>query len=225
MNTFDEIYIHHHLGLGDHIICNGLVREICKIYSKVYLFCKPHNLNNVKFMYRDLENLEVLEGDDRESIQYIMNNNLRGKYLRIGHENIIHSVNFDESFYKQLNISFEKRWSSFYVERDLIKEQKTFDELNPNNEDFVIIHNEDSNGVDRIDYSQIDPNLKKIYTNKEYDFFSFITLFESAKEIHCIDSSFIHLVNSLNLSNKKIFHKNYKSRNYNFTLQGEWIEI
>lgn len=23
----DKIYIHHHLGFGDHIICNGLVRE------------------------------------------------------------------------------------------------------------------------------------------------------------------------------------------------------
>lgn len=225
MNTCDEIYIHHHLGLGDHIICNGLVREIYKIYSKVYLFCKPHNVNNVKFMYRDLENLEVLEGDDRESIQYIMNNNLREKYLRIGHENIVRGVNFDESFYKQLNINFQKRWDSFYILRDKNSESKLYDYLNPSDENYVLIHNKGSDNVDRIDYNNINENLKKIFVEKSTTMFDYIKLIERANEIHCIDSSFIHLVDSLNIKNKKFFHKNYKPRKTKFSLHNNWIEI
>mgnify|MGYP003350965212 CR=1 FL=1 len=37
-----EIYIHHHLGLGDHIDMNGLIRFYiqAKDYKKVYLFVK-----------------------------------------------------------------------------------------------------------------------------------------------------------------------------------------
>ena len=34
----NSVYIYHHLGLGDHIIANGMVRTIAKQYEIVYLF-------------------------------------------------------------------------------------------------------------------------------------------------------------------------------------------
>lgn len=37
-----EIYIWHHLGLGDHFHCNALVRNIAKDYDKVFLFVKKN---------------------------------------------------------------------------------------------------------------------------------------------------------------------------------------
>ena len=69
-------YIYHHLGLGFHIICNGLVRSLINFNERYVMFVKEPNLTFVKFMYRDLNNLE-----------------------------------------------FEKRWSNFYVIRDLNKEE------------------------------------------------------------------------------------------------------
>ena len=42
----NKILLHHHLGLGDHIICNGLVRFL-SINTKIDLFCKDQNLNNI----------------------------------------------------------------------------------------------------------------------------------------------------------------------------------
>ena len=55
INTIDNykfmIYIYHHLGLGDHIICNGLVRFLQKKHNQVSLFCYQHNIENVSFMY------------------------------------------------------------------------------------------------------------------------------------------------------------------------------
>ena len=221
----DKIYIHHHLGLGDHIICNGLVREYAKVFNQVFLFSKPHNFVNVSFMYRDLDNLTVIESDDSVAVNYIISNDLQKFYLRVGHENTVMGYNFDESFYRQVNIDFEKRWESFFIERDLKSEDKVYNELNPNNDPYALIHNTGSDGVDRIDYSKIDSSLKQIIIPKKYSFFDFIKLIENATEIHCIDSSFIHLVNSLNTDNKKYFHKNYINRNFDFTIKGEWTII
>ena len=60
-------YVYHHLGLGDHIICNGMVRYFKEIYGKIKVFCKPHNYKNVEYMYRDDDNIEVLSiGEDSD---------------------------------------------------------------------------------------------------------------------------------------------------------------
>ena len=53
-------YIRQHLGLGDHIICNGLVRYFCEKHIDVVLFCSSIFYENVKYMFRDLKNLEVI---------------------------------------------------------------------------------------------------------------------------------------------------------------------
>ena len=45
----NPLVIHHNLGLGDHIICNGLVRCLLnegKYFSDVYIFCKEKNTNH-----------------------------------------------------------------------------------------------------------------------------------------------------------------------------------
>ena len=218
----DKIYIHHHLGLGDHIICNGLVREFAKVFNQVFLFSKPHNFNNVSFMYRDLDNLTVIEADDSDSVNYIISNELQSDYLRVGHENMIRGYYFDESFYRQVNIDFEKRWNSFFIERNTKIEKVLFNNLNPNNEPYVLIHNKGSDGIDRINYDFVNDNLKKIFVEKSETIFDYIKLIENAEEIHCIDSSFIHLVNSLNLDNKKFFHKNFRLRGTDLNLKGQW---
>ena len=47
-------YIHHHLGLGDHIVCNGLVRNLIKdIKGPIELACKHHNVSSVRQLYRN----------------------------------------------------------------------------------------------------------------------------------------------------------------------------
>ena len=54
----DQVYIYHHLGLGDHFHCNGVVRFLCKEkYNKsnVKLFAKKKYLEMIQFMYRDFE--------------------------------------------------------------------------------------------------------------------------------------------------------------------------
>lgn len=54
------MYIFHHLGLGDHIICNGLVRVFKEKYETLNVFCHPYHLGSVEFMYRDDDKINAV---------------------------------------------------------------------------------------------------------------------------------------------------------------------
>ena len=53
------VVIHHHLGLGDHIICNGLINHI-SVSKKIYLICKLQYYKNIKYLYQDNNNVKII---------------------------------------------------------------------------------------------------------------------------------------------------------------------
>ena len=121
-------YIYHHLGLGDHIICNGLVRKFASEFENISLFCKPHNKESVEFMYRDLNNLSIISlPTDSDVINFLQSKNMNDVII-VGFDNMYSSgsENFDASFYNQFRIDFEVRWSNFKLDRDVDREQKIF---------------------------------------------------------------------------------------------------
>lgn len=206
-----DTHIYHHLGLGDHIICNGLVRKITQDKKNYGIFTKTHNFESVSFMYRDLKNLKVIPVQNETEISNYKD------ILTIGHQNLNeimlkHGCLWDESFYKQINIDFSERWNSFYYNRDFKSEKSIYDELNPNKEKFALIHNEDSTGTERVDKTKINPELKQIFLQKRKTIFEYGFLIATATEIHCIDSSLKHLVDSLPTMGKLFYHKNFNTR-------------
>lgn len=212
-----EVYIHQHLGLGDHIICNGLIRILCRNFEKVNLFVKKHNLISVNFMFRDIINLNIIPVIDDYEIYQL---NIKSNLIRIGHEflekiKLINNCTWDEAFYKQLNIPFEYRWSEFKIVRDLERENELFNKLNPNNEPYVLIHSSGSDDIDRINYSKIDNNLLRINVKKEYseNIFDYIKLINNAIEIHVINSSFSCLCDSVDTNGHLFYHNNFNKRN------------
>ena len=67
-NLGEEFVLHHHLGLGDTIICNGLVNFLSTKYSKIYLPVKENLFNTVQFLYSENKNLSLFK---------ILNNTLK----------------------------------------------------------------------------------------------------------------------------------------------------
>jgi len=201
-------YLYHHLGLGDHIICNGLIRSIVTNSDKYFLFVKNHNIGSVRFMFRDLDNLDFILVENDSVVESILSNlDLeKNKTIRIGFSPSINNpIPFDEFFYLQMNIPFKNRWEKFYVVRDKDSEKKLYQKLNPNNEKFVLIH-KDGSIPRRFNYEYPKNNYKKIYVeNITNNMFDFLLLAEKAEEIHCVQSSFECLVDSLDL-NKNLFH-------------------
>ena len=197
-------YIYHHLGLGDHIICNGLVRYYKEIYGKVSVFCKFHNYENVKYMYRDDEDIKVLpEGEDAEVEKFIVLNKIENDLIRVGFTNLnlCDSKTFDVCFYEQFKIPFLVRFVNYHVDRDLELERKIINELNPNGEKYIFTHN--------IDKNKIKSNFKIIENPINHSIFNLISLIENAEEVHIMESSIKCLVNSYKISKPKFFYHQY----------------
>ena len=86
----DSFIIHHHLGLGDSIICNGLVNYLSKKNNKVYLPVKSNLLDKINYLYSDNNDVEIFEIDNESREQDILYfaEKKSVKILRIGFDNI-----------------------------------------------------------------------------------------------------------------------------------------
>ena len=130
-----------------------------------------------------------------------------------------------------MNIDYNCRWDSFNVDRNYQAEDDLFRLKNPTNEKYILIHSTSSDGGNGIDYSKINSELKLIEVTNEFvgtnTIFDYIKLVKNAEEIHCIDSSFIHLVDSFNLSNKLFYHKTFRYRGWTseYKLKNTWTII
>jgi hypothetical protein len=203
-------YIYQHLGLGDHIVCNGLVRLLTKHYGSIVLFCKTHNYTTVSFMYRDNPNIKVLPLDnDINVLNHITENKIHNDVIKIGHEHLggLKSMySFDEAFYRQFNIDFEERWSSFYLMRDSERENELFNKFNVKPGEYIFIHDDNRFHVDenkiktKLPIIRVNPSLTPVI-------FDYVSLIENAKEVHNIESSFQFITDSLLLNNNTYVHR------------------
>lgn len=206
-----SIYIHHHLGLGDHIIANGLVRTIAKEYERVYLFCRPNNFGNVSFLYKDLKKLKIIVMPDHE-IQQFIKLNPDNNYALIGHKRyweVLRSPGntkkIDEIFYYLASIPVENRWKEFHLERNTTRELEVFKSLGLKLGDkYAFVHDDHRTARKNIpDIKIIKPN------NKDYTIFDYLYTIEHAEEIHCINSSFFCLIDCLGIDKQNMFLHEY----------------
>jgi hypothetical protein len=201
-------YIYHHLGLGDHISCHGIVRHYCEIEDEVNLFVKPHNYENVKRMFKDIKNLNLLQGDDNFVKNYVNQNNINENLIKVGFESLNSIENFEYQFYKLSGVPVEYKHSKFFIERDYNTEIKLFNELNLISKEYVFLH--DGGFEIREEYL---PKNMKIVKPDGYGLFDWMYVIENAAEIHCIDSSFICLIDCMDLKNVPLYNHRYV-RNY-----------
>lgn len=222
-----------HMGLGDHIICNALVRHLAK-EDIVIVPVKKHNETSVKFMFSDNENIIVMpfKGDKeadkfcrkkaKEGIEIIWNGDVGP-----AHETWEKSTsNFDRRFYEQVGVDFNLRWDGFKIPENRFDWRRLFNKRFPNIEpgEFIFLHNTSSTEVRKINekYLQHDfifvPDIR--FTNNIFDY---VGLLENAKGVHCINSSFLCLAGSLNLKCELHYHFLPKDINSFPTLRSNWI--
>ena len=202
-------YIHHHLGLGDHIICNGLVRHYKEIYGEVTVFCDDKNFKNVLYMYRDDDNINVLPIKENGGIpKYISKNKLESDVITVGFDLLKWGVGtFDEGFYDSVNVPFNFRFTKFFFSRDSKKEEEVYNLKNPNNDRYIFFHG-------KIDKKKVRNDLMIIENPDEYGIFDILKLIENAEEVHLMESSIKNLVNSINMDKPTFFYHKYVRKGY-----------
>ena len=229
----NNCFILHHLGLGDHIICNGLVREVLKKCDILYFPVKHHNLKTVEKMFSDIPNKIIFlpVENDAEMIQsfYPIRFNIR-EIVKLGifyETNFIKKgENFCESFYRNADIPYEKRWDSFKYQRDiegerLISKTKIQD-------DYIFVHDDVSRNLN-IDKSFL-PNIKTyrpshgLAEKANTTIFDYVPILENSKEIHCMDSSFAAMIDHIPSlkSKKKYIHRYVRAGSFNPKYENNW---
>ena len=220
-----ECFIHHHLGLGDHIICNGLVRYIIKKYDvkNMCVVAKYSNINNVKRMFEDVPEVQFLAiNEDKEFLDFYKTQG-NTPLFRVGFEKC-RNQEFDRSFYESVGVPFQARWEYWDFQRNYEQENLLIEELDIT-EDYIFVHDVSSVGTYDLN---IDSDLRQIKLSRlksEKSIFDWLGIIERAKEVHCINSSMIHLINSYNFNNKKFYHtikETLRRENMGFTLQNDW---
>ena len=205
------------MGLGDHFTCNGLVRHYYKQFEKIYLFCYKHFEDNIKFMYRDLPNLQTIGlSSDIEVDEDILKNNLSDQLIKIGFDksrSLQHQVEtFDLGFYVAENLPFSIRFDEYFVERNMDSELHLYKTLNPTDEYFIFVHEDPERGM-FLDKNRIRQDLKIIGNDKRFLIFDYIYLISKAKEVHVMQSSIKDMINSYSFPDTKFILHNYV-RNY-----------
>ena len=204
------------MGLGDHIMCNGIVRHFKEIHNNVTVFCKPHYFTNVEYMYRDDKDITVLPiGEDSDVVNYIRNNNLHNDLIMVGFglPGNSNGETFDEGFYHTVNLPFEYRFSKFKFDRNDIKELEIYNELNPNDEPYIYVHDDKDRGF-LIDRSKINSDLKIIENDKRFLMFDMLKIIENATEVHSMQTGMKDLINSFKFDKPK-FYLHWYVRTYN----------
>ena len=94
MNT---LLLHHHLGLGDHFICNGLVNHLAEQHDRLYLPSKRKNLGTVTSLYSEEPRVHVFPVDDEFADVAAFQRRMACPILKVGFEHCDRG-RFDESF-------------------------------------------------------------------------------------------------------------------------------
>jgi len=215
------LYIYQQTQIGDHILCYPIVRHYSALYDKIFVFARPlgdRHINNVNRLYSSLPNVQIILSPDHNHTLNFMNINPNNKYLVFGHEDyraklaIDPNTRFDKHFYEEANVPFEDKWSKFYLERDMLKEKRAFYDIIglTDDEEFIFLQHDKTRGYE-INKTYINEEIRVIDTTNYPDIgiFDFLYTIEKAKEVHEINSSFMTLIDMLQLREDGLFYHKY----------------
>lgn len=207
------LFILGHLGLGDTIICNGMVRELAK-EREIFWAVKPHNFVSVRDMFEDLPKVWCWQvRDDMEARADTCRFEDSGVgVLRLGvHSGQPLARQWDKQMYKQAGVPFDKRWSGFVAPRQ--HEARI-------TADCPFVHEDPKRGF------KLRPNLRPkqfhmpALSRSIWDHLGWL---ESAPEIHVIDSAFLCLADSVpTVATRLVFHKYARPGGRAPTLRKAW---
>lgn len=200
-----------HMGLGDHLICNGMVREFAKKYD-VTTYVKKQYVSSVKHMFRDIDLNIIPVDDDDDAFRKEIPNTFRCGQL-MGNNWIIPGFEWFESFYINVGIDPKLVRDGFFYIRSRDDEDIFYKKMieHIGSDKYVVIHED----LERFTPIVVHTDLPVVRIGKgqcpvESDnIFDYCKVIEKAEEYHGFDSSFAWLVEFLKLRSTKTFLHQY----------------
>ena len=220
----------HHLGLGDQIMLNGMVRHFAET-DNVAIVVKRCHEESVRFMYRDIA--------DKVELILVDNTNPREIWSKVKGEVVALATygiddngwkfmvegpgsvmsNWAHGVYIQAGVNPKYMYSKFKVVRDKSKEF-TLDK-----ENYIFVH--DDHKRDRFINVNTDkfvyrPHAKVADERKEFfhcerpNIFEYLSVIENADEVHCMNSSYNWMIELMKIGDpkKNFFHLDVAHKQY-----------
>ena len=225
-----KTYLCPHMGLGDAIILNALIREHCKNNDFIVLLCLDVYYESIRWMFRDIKNLSYekipVKNAEYEIKKFILSNNLDNTIIRLGYTDIEpfcnNGIPFYDSFYLAYNYDINFRFDNFYCERNFEYEDYVYNTLNPKNEKYIFVIDDSNHHLGKFkisdnnipsDYKVIRYDKKLNLNDEKFLMFNYYKILENAEQIHTIETAFFEFIRSIKINKSKVYVHSYL-RNY-----------
>jgi len=210
-----SVTIIHHLGLGDHVMLNGLARTLEKRGLQVYVIVMGHQAESVQFMYRDTtikvlvtpsknpsDIRQLVVGMALELATYQIPDAMWGQLTFVGNLGTWAHVP-----YFQAGVNPEYMRSHFKLHRDPIREMNLFKSLGLAKGKYIFEHKDPIHK----DFGLVSefPIINPSTTETPYNVFDWLMVIELAREVHCANGgAFMWMIELLKLGgpDKNFFH-------------------
>lgn len=191
-----EVIVYHHLGLGDLLICNGLVHFLASKYDTIHLPCKKNYYQTARHLYEDYKNIKVFPIEKEPEDVY----NKHLPIIKVGFENVDHS-HFERSFYEKLGIPYEVRFTHFKLPKNLEKSKEFYaSTVKRLGEKYIFVHDQSTVGKFNLSIESTLPR-HTVSIEDTPDIMDYVDTICNAEELHFINSSIVALVFNLNYLN------------------------
>ncbi len=207
------------LELGNMILLNGCIRYLSTVYDSVYLIVSKVNEENIKTMYKDDIDIQIIILEDavynknKIEMQMYLKEKCKCDVIMVEDVNLVYENKTD------LVLPENCREDYFYIQPTL-NSTILYNELKKLNIPYIIIHEKSNkNSVDisnkYINSNYLIININHNVYNKDHKYYNIVSTFtnkplfdyykmiENASELHLIESSAYALAAHLNLEKVK----------------------
>lgn len=215
-----KVFLLTHLGQGDSIICNGMIRTIASKVEELLLVAKKPYKQAMVSMFGDLPNVSVEYVDDAPDVSPAFNGGIapplfqdiigRGFTfiplgLHTGNPNWqVNEPNFAKAFYNQVGLDYQCSWINFRFRMDVDKHLAMYNKVVKfYGYDYSFIHDDPKRKIlipRQPGVSYVHPDDSLIYSTNIFDYYLVI---RNAKQLHFFDSCFGLLMDRMHTDGAK----------------------
>lgn len=211
-----KLLLYPHQGMGDMIICLGIIKHLCEKHGSIAMLAKLPYLDSLRVMCKGLD-VELIPSKGRweakEQIEEWGRENVLGlgfwgkaywKGQRVGP-----GAKFDLGFYNQAGLDFDESWNVDIPDGENMHK--------PPRTPYAFVHDDLKRGLP-IEDSLV--GLPQYRPRKDGGtIFDYCDVIRGAEEIHCIDSCFALMIDRMEgVEGKKFLHHYVKPNG----LKPEW---
>lgn len=215
----ERVLVMFHLGLGDMLVSNALIRHMCSRHRDVVTVVKKAYMRNGLALWADVENLSVYPLADGEVVPFEIFQALGFACLVLGDNGISQwhkSLDWTRDLYAQAGVPSNIIRRGFVIRRDKAREQALYDRIVAGHDGpYMFVHDDPSRNY-TIDPRRL-PALKTVHPGLLEDedpstcLFDYCKIIECAQEVHVMDSCFAWLVELAGLHDNIFMHCEVKS--------------